>query len=82
MAIYSYKCRECESIQEEKHSVSENPEIECKECGSTHTFRYLGNGNVRVLFRGLGWAINDSALDRMKVPERVRLANKNTMMRD
>lgn len=72
MAIYDYKCLDCENIQEERHSMKEDPVIKCKECGSEHTKRYMGNANIRNIFKGTGFAVNDLALDKMKVPQSVR----------
>lgn len=34
MARYDYKCSSCEKVEEHIHSMKENPEIKCSECGS------------------------------------------------
>ena len=34
MPTYDYCCQNCNEIQEELHSMNEQPEIKCKKCGS------------------------------------------------
>lgn len=73
MARYDYKCRECETVFEEEHSVNESPEVKCPSCSGTDTFKYMGNyDTMTVRFKGAGWAINDSALDKIGMPEHVK----------
>lgn len=82
MTLYDYKCVNCENVQEVRHAMTATPEVVCEKCGSTHTNKYLGNANLRVIFRGLGFSVNDSALDKMNVPKAVRENNKNRLFRD
>lgn len=72
MPKYDYKCGECGHIQEVTHSIKEDPSVACTKCDSEHTKRYIGNANMRVIFKGTGFAINDMALDKAGVPSSVR----------
>ena len=68
--VYDYKCRDCENIQEERHGMTETPQITCLTCGSSNTFRMVGA--ARTIFKGGGWARNEMALDAVKMPEHVK----------
>lgn len=78
VANYTYKCRDCEEIWEESHSVHVNDPVEelglhCPECDSAEIFKYLGNQRrLVVTFKGTGWAHLDAEFDRLGVPESVR----------
>lgn len=78
---YDYKCDDCGNIQEENHRMSEEPTIECSECGSSSTRKYLGNTRMRVLFKGPGFYVNDNALASVGAPPAVRnSAYKNKVL--
>lgn len=34
MPTYTYKCYECDKIQEESHGMNDTPSIKCNICGS------------------------------------------------
>lgn len=68
---YEYKCRQCGEIQEEKHSYKEEPVISCNNCGSTDTFRYLGNHNATILYNGTGWTRKDQENEKAGIPHEV-----------
>jgi putative FmdB family regulatory protein len=65
MANYSYRCKDCNEVSDVKHSMSENPEIECKACGSKNTYRIISGGSgvifkpnssgLRTSSRGSNW---------------------------
>lgn len=80
MAVYDYRCKECGNVQEERHSVKDDPTIVCLTCGSSNTRRMVAA--TRTLFKGTGFAINDSALDKIGMPAHVREVNKDKLMRD
>ncbi len=72
MPRYEYKCRECETVFAVTHSVHEDKYslgLVCENCGSENIFRYLGNyGTATVIFKGVGWKVNDTALERLGMP--------------
>jgi len=70
MAIYDYKCKECENTQEVRHGMTESPKIDCLICGSSNTFKMVGA--ARTIFKGGGWAAKELALDRIGMPEHVK----------
>lgn len=76
MPNYEYKCRECETVFNFAHSVHEDKDslgIECPNCSSTDVFRYLGNyGTATIVFKGTGWVVNDTALERIGMPKAQR----------
>jgi len=55
MAMYDYKCRKCERVQEDvQHSMMEEPEIKCPDCGENMSkLITCGSG---IIFKGDGWA--------------------------
>jgi len=76
MPNYQYKCRECETIFDVVHSIHETAEdisLTCENCGSTNIFRYLGNyDTATIVFKGMGWAGTDAALDKIGMPKATR----------
>lgn len=70
MAAYNYKCKDCGNIQEVNHKVTEDPEIVCLTCGSSNTRRMVGA--TRTIFKGGGWVVNESSLDKIGMPEHVK----------
>ena len=76
MPNYQYKCKECEHVFDYTHSIHEDKdslEITCENCGSENVFKYLGNyGTATIIFKGTGWVVNDSALERVGMPEAQR----------
>lgn len=52
--IYIYRCKACEKEQEENHSIHENPQITCKECGGTDTQRVIQSRPFHL--KNGGWA--------------------------
>lgn len=76
--VYTYKCRKCENIFEIDHSMKVNDAVEelgakCPKCESQEIFKYLGNmKTAHIQFKGLGFAVNDHALDKIKFPKHYR----------
>lgn len=76
--IYEYKCRKCENIWEENHSIEvddavEELDLSCPECGSQEIGKYLGNySTATVIFNGTGWVHKELALDRLGMPSATR----------
>jgi putative FmdB family regulatory protein len=73
MPNYQYKCRECNSIFDIIHSITETKaslDLVCTSCASNDIFRYLGNyGSATVIFKGIGWASKDAFLDKLGMPK-------------
>ena len=76
MPNYQYKCRDCETVFDVVHSIHESAEdisLVCENCGSKNIFRYLGNyDTATIVFRGMGWAGTESALDKIGMPKETR----------
>lgn len=72
---YDYKCRNCDNLWEENHSMTVNNPVEelglmCPNCSSVDIHKYLGNyGTATVVFKGVGWAGKDLALKKIGMPE-------------
>ncbi len=43
MPIYDYRCPKCELVEEQCHSIHEDPKFKCSEC-QTHMERQIGTG--------------------------------------
>lgn len=73
--MYDYKCRDCENIWQENHSMKINNAVEelglkCPECQSIEIAKYLGNyKTATVVFNGMGWAHKDLLLDKIGMPK-------------
>lgn len=48
MPIYSYKCSNCQSVQDMFTQTNQKNTIKCVECHSTAMERYFGNSNVNI----------------------------------
>jgi len=57
MPTYDYKCPNCSHKFEKFHGISENPEINCPNCGTAST-RQIGGG-AGIMFKGAGFYVND-----------------------
>jgi len=53
MPTYEYKCKSCENVQEELHSLSAIPKIVCSECGSECEKIFPTQANF--VLKGSGW---------------------------
>ena len=76
MPNYQYKCRDCETVFDVNHSIHDEAEdlgLMCENCESENIFRYLGNyDTATIVFRGMGWAGTESALDKIGMPKATR----------
>lgn len=76
--VYTYKCREDEHMWEVDHSMHVNDAVtelglRCPVCGSENIFKFLGNMKTAYIqFKGLGFAVNDHALDKINFPKHYR----------
>lgn len=75
---YEYKCRDCDTIWITEHSIHVDNAVEelglsCPECESLNIAKYLGNYHrPTVIFKGIGWAHKDFALDKLNMPKATR----------
>ena len=58
MPTYDYKCNECGNIFEKFHSIAENHEFHCENCGAKNTQKMIGAG-AGILFKGSGFYVTD-----------------------
>jgi len=57
MPTYDYKCKACGQSFELFHGMSENPAVECPECGGQCT--RLISGGAGLIFKGNGFYATD-----------------------
>lgn len=75
---YDYKCKDCENLWEENHSMKIDNAVEelglsCPSCQSKNISKYLGNyTTATVVFNGMGWAHKDLLLDKIGMPKAQR----------
>lgn len=76
MPNYQYKCRDCETVFDVVHSIKEDKDslsLVCENCESDNIFKYLGNyETATIVFKGMGWAGTDAALDKIGMPKATR----------
>ena len=59
MPFYDYKCGECGHTEERNHSIHEDPDFKCIECGSAMSIN-IGSNVPMIKFKGYGWPGDDS----------------------
>lgn len=62
MAKYDYCCGVCESIQEERHGMNEEPIVLCKKCkekGNDIIMNRIISGGTGIIFKGFGFYETD-----------------------
>lgn len=59
---YDYGCPKCGFVQEETHSIKEDPEIKCANCDHTPMTRHICT-NPQIVFKGEGWATKRGRID-------------------
>lgn len=73
MPTFDYKCKKCENVQEEWHSINANPEVKCTECNSE--CERIISGGTGFILKGDGFT---SASGRMKK----QMSEKNKKMKN
>lgn len=62
MAFYDYECEICGNVQEERHLMSEEPEIHCNKCGGKSKKLFKSSGNF--ILKGDDWPSRNFKMDR------------------
>jgi len=75
--IYEYICKDCLHLQEEIHSMKEEPEIICHKCGKI--MERIISGGTGTIFKGGGWTTSDSNFKSSMKKKSEKMAKK---MRD
>lgn len=57
MPNYDYRCKKCGKIFNVFHKMSENPKINCPECGGLA--EKIMSYNSNIIFKGEGFYVND-----------------------
>lgn len=56
MPVYDYKCKECEHVWEENHSMNDPDILVCPKCGKESAKKLISLGSF--ILQGGGWAID------------------------
>lgn len=65
MPTYDYKCKKCEHVWEEYHSIKAAPSKKCPACGKNAAERQISSGGA-ILFKGSGFYLTDYRSDSYK----------------
>ena len=65
MPTYDYKCKKCEHVWEEFHSIKASPSKKCPACGKNAAERQISAGGG-ILFKGTGFYLTDYRSDSYK----------------
>ena len=65
MPTYDYKCKKCEHVWEEYHSIKATPSKKCPACGKSAAERQISSGGA-ILFKGSGFYLTDYRSDSYK----------------
>lgn len=65
MPTYDYKCKKCEHVWEEFHSIKAAPSKKCPACGKNAAERQISSGGA-ILFKGSGFYLTDYRSDNYK----------------
>lgn len=78
---YQYICKACKNIQDQVHSINEDPEIKCEKCQEIMK-KYVGGKPPTVLYKTDGFYKTDSAMDAFKPPAAVRENMRKRLFKD
>ena len=65
MPTYDYKCKKCQHVWEEFHSIKAAPTKKCPACGKSAAERQISAGGA-ILFKGSGFYLTDYRSDNYK----------------
>ena len=66
MPLYAYRCKECGHELEIRQSFSDDPLVECPNCGNPALRKVINQ--VGVVFKGSGFYVNDSKSSNPAAP--------------
>lgn len=66
MPIYTYRCRTCDYEFDKEQRMSEDPLIDCPECGQPQLRKVVNS--VGVVFKGSGFYVTDNRNGSAKSP--------------
>ena len=66
MPLYAYRCKECSHELEIRQSFSDDPLVECPNCGEPALRKVINQ--VGVVFKGSGFYVNDSKSSNPAAP--------------
>jgi putative FmdB family regulatory protein len=72
--IYEYICNNCGNLQEEIHSMKDNPEIKCNDC--TNKMQRVITGGTGIIFKGGGWTTSDSKFKNSMIKKNQKMKTK------
>jgi putative FmdB family regulatory protein len=52
MALYSYRCKDCNTMFDEAHGMNDTKKIKCVRCGSYNTYKRMTFGNFILKCNG------------------------------
>ena len=64
MPIYGYVCKNCEHMLDALQKISDDPLVDCPECGEPQLRRQLSAPRFRL--KGTGWYETDFKKDRQR----------------
>jgi len=74
MPIYGYVCKHCEHTLDVLQKISDDPLVDCPECGEPQLKRQLSAPRFRL--KGTGWYETDFKDKKPKKDEKTSSANK------
>lgn len=75
MAKYNYKCPKCSNIQEEIHSMTVEPELDCSECGHTGVVKMIPK-SLNFVLKGANWSGKNSKENSYRQKRRQEMGKK------
>jgi len=68
MPIYEYKCKSCEHKFDKLQKISDDPLVDCPDCGKPELIKLISAAGFRL--KGTGWYETDFKNSSKKAPDR------------
>jgi len=81
MAVYSYKCKECENEQEERHGMNDTPEIACTNCGHMGAVKMIPK-SLNFVLKGASWSGKNAKEKSYRMRRRQEMGKKMATSHD
>lgn len=78
MPRYDYACNNCGNVQEEVHSMKEDPIIICINCGFNPLERKICT-DPQIIFKGEGWASKKGRVNRQMAEAQLKAEKKQIL---